>query len=397
MIRQSERYKKSQASHGSFFGNFGDMWRKARLDKVFFFIVVALVSTGLLIFTSAALSILAEDPKQFYRLLLSQYVFGLIGGLVTGYLAYRIPYTFWKRHGIALFALSIISTALVFIPGLGVSNGGARRWISFGGISVQPAEFLKVGFIIFASAWYARVYRKVSNVRYGIIPLLGMLTLVGGVLLAQPDTGTFLVIAGTGVIMYFVSGARIKDLIILILMGLVGSSLLIATRPYLLSRINTFLNPANDPQGSSYQVRQAHIALGSGGLWGRGYGQSVQKFNYLPEPIGDSVYAVLGEEVGFLGTMSVLLLFLGFALRGLHIARRAPNMYARLLVIGCVVMIVVQSFLNIASILGVFPLTGLPLMFISHGGTSLMVGLICVGLILNVSQYKKRLRSDERT
>jgi cell division protein FtsW len=186
--------------------------------------------------------------------------------------------------------------------------------------------------------------------------------------------------------MFFVSGIEWKYLAGIFVIGVVGFAILVAFKPYLFERVKTFLDPSHDPQGSSYQAQQSLIAIGSGGFFGRGFGQSIEKFSYLPEPQGDSIFSVIGEEFGFIGTSLVVLLFVAFALRGLRIANRAPDQFSRLLVIGIVILFITQSFLNIAALIGVFPLTGVPLVFISQGGTSLMFALAGIGIILQVSK-----------
>ncbi len=366
-------------------------WYKLKFDKPLFWIVVALVVVGLFVFTSGALSVLAKNPAQFYRILLSQLVLGCIGGIIAGYIIFQIPYTFFKTYALYIFIGGLVVTALVFIPGISLSHGGATSWLSLGPVSFQPAEFLKIGFVIYMSAWYSFAVKKIGEYSHGLIPLVIMIGVVGGLLLAQPDTGTFLIIASTGIVMYFVSGARWRDFLILFLIFICASGLLLIVRPYTLTRIKTFLHPAHDLQGASYQVYQASIAIGSGRLLGRGYGQSVQKFSYLPEPMGDAVFAVIAEEVGFVGSVALIILYLLFALRGLYVARRAPNMFARLLVIGLVSLIIIQSLYNMGAIMGVFPLTGLPLIFMSQGGTALMFSLVSIALILHISQYSQRI------
>ncbi|MCB9808927.1 cell division protein FtsW [Candidatus Nomurabacteria bacterium] len=371
-------------------------WHEARFDKPFFWIIVIFVIVGLFIFVSASLSVVPKNPDIFRRMLLSQLVLGLVGGAIAGYITFKIPYIFWRTYALILLIVGIILTVLVFVPGISLSHGGATRWISLGPLSFQPAEILKIVFVMYVSAWYGWAHRKLHQFKYGVVPLIIMFMVVGAVLLLQPDTGTFLVIAGTGVILYFVSGAKVRDLAIMFALAIIAGGILVVARPYLLARVKTFMNPGHDPQGASYQVRQGFIALGSGGLAGRGYGQSIQKFQYLPEPVGDSVFAVAGEELGFVGTVTLVLLYVIFALRGLWIARRAPNMFARLLVTGLVMLVIIQAFLNITSIIGLFPLSGLPLIFVSHGGTSLAITLASMGIILSVSQYLKRLSSEEK-
>jgi len=316
-------------------------------------------------------------------------VLGLVGGGIAFYLSSRIEYKIWKRYALGFFIVSLLATLLVFIPGLGFEHGGARRWLNLGPISFQPAELLKLGFVIYWAAWLSWVKTKVTSMKWGLLPFIVLSAITAGILLLQPDTGTVLVILLAGGIMFFVAGAKWRDIAILLVLGLVGFGALIAVRPYVLDRVTTFLDPTHDPLGSSYQIQQSLIAVGSGKIVGRGYGQSVQKFNYLPEPAGDSVFAVMSEELGFIGAIVLLLLILGFVLRGYRIAQSSRTMFGTYVVVGLVTLIVSQSFLNIGSALGVLPLTGLPLIFVSQGGTALLFALFEVGIIVNISKYRK--------
>lgn len=366
------------------------MARQGAPDKVFIGLVISLVVIGLLVFFSAALSVLAQDEGQFYRMLFNQLALGLVGGGICFYFISKLDYRIWKKHALVIFIISILSLLLVFVPGLGFEHGGARRWLDLGPISFQPAELVKLGFVIYAAAWFSWIGEKVKEFQWGLVALMAMVGVVGAILLLQPDTGTLLVIMAAGGAIYFVAGAPWKHIGVLILLAIVGLGALVAVRPYLIDRIQTFVNPGHDPLGSSYQIQQSLIALGSGRVIGRGYGQSVQKFNYLPEPAGDSVYAVLGEEMGFFGTVLILLLYIAFALRGFWIAFRTRTNFGQYLAIGIVVLVIVQSFLNIGSALAVFPLTGLPLIFISQGGSALLFALLEVGIIVNISKHRKR-------
>lgn len=367
--------------------------KKSKIDKVFLGIVLTIVFIGLIIFTSASLGIYAKNEAKFYSVIFNQFVFGFIGGLVALFIGIKIPYKWFRKYSLVLFILSIALTALVLVPGIGQSHGGATRWIDIGGLSFQPVEFLKIGFIIYFAAWLSWVKTKVKNPLFSILPLIISLGIIALVLLKQPDTKSIILITLTALVMLFVSGAPIKYIIGIIGLVAIALFILVSFQPYLRSRINTFLNPSENSRTSSYQLQQSLIAIGSGGIWGRGLGQSIQKFNYLPEPQGDSIFAVLGEEMGFLGCTILICLYLAFVLRGYRIAlRNAPDSFAKLLVIGFITIIITQSFMNIASITGVFPLTGVPLVFISHGGTALLLSLGMVGIILNISRYNSRTR-----
>lgn len=364
--------------------------RSKSVDKVFLGIVMALLGLGILIFISASLGVLAKNESKFYAVLFNQLVLGFGLGILALYLCSRIKYTFWRKYAFYIFLASILFTLFVFIPGLGFEHSGAKRWISIGPVSFQPVEFLKIGFIIYLAAWLSWVKNKVQNFKFGILPFVILVGIIAVILFKQPDTKNFLLILVAGLAMFLASGVKWKYVLGIVAISLVGLFILISFKPYLADRIQTYLDPTRDPTGSSYQIQQSLIAIGSGGVFGRGFGQSIQKFSYLPEPQGDSIFAVIGEEFGFVGTTFIILLFVAFALRGLRIANRSPDLFSRLLVTGIVILIVSQSFLNIASTIGVFPLTGVPLVFISHGGTSLLISLAAVGMILNISRYRKR-------
>ena len=363
--------------------------KKNKIDTFFFGIVITLVVIGLITFTSASLGIFAKNEAKFYGVLSGQYIFGFVGGLIALYIGLKIPYKFLKQYSLLLFIISIILTGLVLVPGIGQSHGGAKRWIDIFGYSFQPVEFLKISFIIYFAAWLSWIKVKVKDPLFSILPLVILIGIIAFVLLKQPDTKSIILITITAMIMLFVSGAPLK-----FIFGILGASILlfiilVTIKPYLKERVNTFLNPSQNSHSSSYQLQQSLIAVGSGGAFGRGLGQSIQKFNYLPEPQGDSIFAVIGEEWGFMGTSILILIYLAFALRGYRIAlRNGPDAFAKLLVIGFVSIITAQSFMNIASIIGVFPLTGVPLVFISHGGTALLLSLGMVGIILNISRYQ---------
>lgn len=362
-----------------------------KIDKTFLYSVIALLVIGFLSFVSASFAILAKDQKEFGSVLISQSLGLIIGGILM-YVFSRIEYKFWRNKTFFIFIFSILMTLLVFIPSLSFEHGGARRWISFGPISFQPVELLKVAFVMYFAGWLSWVKGRAKEVKYGILPLVIMLGIVAGILLQQPDTKSIILIFIASSSMLLLSGVPWKFVTYSALVAIALFIILALSKPYLVKRVTTFLNPSADAQGSSYQLQHSLIAIGSGGLTGKGIGQSVQKFTYLPEPQGDSIFAVIGEEFGFLGTTIIVILFIIFGLRGLRIAYRAPDSFGRLMTAGIVILLLAQSFLNIASILGLFPLTGVPLVFISHGGTSLMIAMAAVGIVLNVSRYQLQNR-----
>lgn len=367
---------------------FGLKTKEAKpFDRYFLGIVILITVIGLFSFVSASLGILTRSEEKFYGVIFNQIVLGLVGGFGVLWLTMHIPYLFWRKNAFYIFLLTLGLTVLVFVPVLGFSHNGAQRWISIGPISFQPAEFLKIGFIIYFSTWLAWTQKKSQSVKHRILPLLVLLSIVALILLKQPDTKSLILISVSALVMLFVSGVPWKWVIGIGSICVAGLIVLALLRPYVMSRINTYINPSSDPKGSSYQLQQSLIAIGSGGIFGRGLGQSVQKFKYLPEPQGDSVFAVIGEEFGFVGSSILVILYVFLAVRGYKIAIMAPDNFGRYLVVGIITLIVGQSFLNITSLVGLFPLTGVPLVFISHGGTSLLIALAASGMVLNVSRY----------
>ena len=364
-----------------------------KVDKFFLIILGLLVIIGVAMFVSASLGILAKNEKIFYAVLFSQLVLGLGLGLIGMYLSFKINYKFWRKYAFFIFLGAILLTAVVFIPDLGWSHGGARRWLQLGPVSFQPVEILKFGFVIYFAAWLSWAKNRVQDLRFGILPFGIMIAIIALILFKQPDTKSFILIALTGASMLFISGVPMRYIAGVGLVGVLVLGSLLFYKPYLQERVKTFINPSSDPRGSSYQIQQSLIALGSGGIFGRGFGQSIQKFSYLPEPQGDSIFAVLGEELGFVGAVATIFLYLLFALRGFHIANNSPDLFSRLLVSGIVILVTVQSFMHIASVTGVFPLTGVPLVFMSHGCTSLMIYLSAMGIVLNISKFSATSRN----
>lgn len=357
-----------------------------RVDKPLLISIVLLLVSGLVFFGSAALGVLAVNEVKFFSVIKTQLIYALVVGGAALTIGATIPYTFYKKYAYYLFGLALFATTLVFVPGLSRYHGGAHRWIDIGSFSLQPSEALKFAFVVVIAFWCAKYRNDFKNWRYGFLPYFLGAAMVSVVLLAQPDFGTYMVIMGASFITFFVGGARKRHIQYLILAGLLGFVLLVSFRPYMLERIKTFVNSANDPMGSSWQVNQSLIALGGGGLTGRGLGQSVQKFNYLPEPIGDSIFAVVGEELGFLGTLYLIILYGIVTVRGYFIAKNANDQFGRLLATGIVSVILIQMVLNIGSMLGILPLTGVPLPLVSHGGTALVAALFELGVLLNISK-----------
>lgn len=354
-------------------------------------IITIICFFGLIILSSASVVVSFEKFGQADYLIKHQIFFGLIPGLILLFFTSRINYQQWKKYALLLLIFNIILLLFVFVPGLGESYNWARSWISIFGFSVQPSEIVKLTFILYLAAWLEKRKKEITHFFYGFLPFLIFLSIISLLIVLQPDVGTLSIIVLIGLVIYFAAGAKIWHLG---LIGLSGMSIffwLIKIAPYRLARFSVFLNPELDPQGIGYHLKQALLAIGSGGIFGRGLGFSRQKYLYLPEVIGDSIFAVLAEELGFIITICLVILFLILMLRGFRLAKLAPDDFARLTVVGIISWFIFQTIINIAAMVGFLPLTGLPLPFISYGGTSLAVSLAAVGILINISKQSKEL------
>jgi cell division protein FtsW len=317
-----------------------------------------------------------------------QLIFGLIPGIAAMILFSRVSYTFWKKHAWNLLIISLVLLVLVFIPGLSAGIGSAHSWISIGGFfSLQPSEIVKLTFLFYLSAWLGqRTEHSVRNVHEGFLPFILVLGSILLLLILQPDVGTMSIIAAMSLIVYFVAGAPVRYVFTLIAAGALALWALITAAPYRAARFTTFLHPELDPQGIGYHMNQALLAIGSGGVFGVGYGQSRQKFLYLPEVSSDSIFAIIGEELGLVVSLFTVGLFIALLWRILVIAKGAPDKFAKYVVVGVGAWIVIQAMVNIGSMVALLPMTGVPLPFVSYGGTALAVSMAAVGVVLNISR-----------
>jgi len=367
------------------------MPKKRSFDKFFAVIVAVLILVGFLLFISASLGLLAKDGgARFSSIFFSQFVFGLGMGLLALFIFSKVHYRKYKRYTFHLFLISLVVFLLVFVPGLGFEHNGASRWLNIFGFSFQPAEFLKFAFVLYFANLLTAFKPKSRQWKYSVLPVVLLIAVISIISYLQPDYGTFVIIVITAMAMFFASGVRLKHFFTVIGLVLIGIIPVIYLKPYVLQRLLTFFQPDADVLGAGYQIKQSLIAIGSGGFFGKGFGKSIQKFGSLPESIGDSIFAVTAEEWGFIGASFLILLFFLFTYRGLRISSRATDSFGGLLVVGLVILIASQSFVNIASMLGIFPMIGMPLLFVSKGGTALFFTLAEVGIILNVSKYQKK-------
>ena len=286
--------------------------RAKRPDRVLLLIVLILIVVGFAIFLSASLGQMGRDSASFSMVALKQLAV-LLGGLILTIVFANLSYKNFKPYSPYFFALAITLTGLVFVPGLGFAHSGAYRWLELGPFTIQPAEFLKLAFIIFLAAWASAKRDRLQHLTEGLLPFFVFLGIVGGLMVLQRDTGTLMIMVIGALGIFITAGGYWRHFLLLIVVGVLTVGVLAITRPYVRDRLETFLSPKHDLTGSSYQINQSFIAIGSGGLFGRGFGQSVQKFNFLPQPIGDSIFAVASEEFGFLGASLLIILYLAFA------------------------------------------------------------------------------------
>ncbi len=359
-----------------------------RPDVPLLLTVCGLIVFGLFMIASAGViygDFRFGDPYYF----LKQQLIGVgLGAVVMTFFMF-FDYRKLRYWSPFFFAATVILLLLVHLPGLGVEAYGAKRWIALGSFSFQPAEAVKLGMIIFIAAWCAgKGIKKLQDFSEGVVPFVIIVSVVGFLLLKQPDVGTLgITVLALGSI-FFVAGARLWHIIALGAASLGALALLIATSSYRRERFFTFLDPSADPLGSSYQITQALIAIGSGGIFGAGVGHSRQKGLYLPEPVGDSIFAIIGEELGLIGGVLLLATFVFLGMRLYVIALRSQDVFGKLIVVGMGVWILGQALMNIAAISGMIPLTGIPLSFVSYGGTSILVMMAAMGIVLNISRHR---------
>ncbi|OGM88699.1 cell division protein FtsW [Candidatus Woesebacteria bacterium RIFOXYD1_FULL_41_28] len=350
------------------------------MDQKLFFLVIALVIIGIIAVADvSAPQSLNNYGNKFY--LLKEQAISAVIGVGVFFVVSRIKYTFWQKLATPLFFVTIGLLILVLMQRFGLSALGARRWISIGPINFQPSEIVKFAICIY----FAKVAASNKSPLSYFIPL----ALVAGLIMLQPDLGTTLVVLVIGFSQIFVADVNLLYVLGSAGVGVVATTLLILFSPYRKARLMTFLESTGDPLGQSYHIRQILLALGSGGIFGVGFGASRQKYLFLPEASTDSIFAVIAEELGLLGALAIIFLFTFFIIRGLKIAKNAPDRFSSVLAVGISAWIGGQAFLNIGSMVSLVPLTGIPLPFISFGGSSLVMILAACGILLNISKFTK--------
>lgn len=355
-------------------------------DKLLLISVIILSLFGLLMIYSSS-NIWAEykfnDPYKFLK---TQSLFLFIGYIII-YIISKIPYQTYLKYSNKILLISIILLILVLIPGIGTIRNGSRSWFGIGSLGIQPSEFAKLGIIIFTSKYLST--NKIKDIKTSVLPILSIVIIIFGLIMLQPDFGTGMIIVITIIVLLFISGVKLSFFIKLSLIGLLGIISLIIIAPYRLKRIISFLNPWADPLGSGFQIIQSLYAIGPSGLLGAGLGNSIQKHFYLPEPQTDFIFAIISEELGFMGVLIITILFLTIIYHGINISLKQEDNFAKYLSFGLTFSIAFQVLLNLMVVVGLIPVTGVTLPFLSYGGSSLLISMTYIGILLNISKYNK--------
>lgn len=357
-------------------------------DKGLIVIVGAIIIFGLVMLSSATSAyayVKYGDSYYFFK----HQLFGLALGVFSFLIFSRIDYHRWRKYAFFLLIFSVLLLLLVFVPGLSAHYGKARSWINVFGFSLQPSEFVKISFLLYLAAWLESREKKLHDFSQGIGPFLVVLGFIAFLMVLQPDVGTLAIITITSLIVYFVGGGKTKHILFVIIAGILAIMFMVKVMPYQANRFKCYFDPNWSANDVCYQVNQSLIAVGSGGFWGRGIGESRQKFMYLPEVSGDSIFAIIGEEVGFVFGGLLVLLFMFLFYKGVMIAKNAPDNFGRNLAIGIVAWLVIQSVINIGGIVNFMPMTGVPLPFVSYGGSAMMAALAATGILVNISKQTK--------
>ena len=360
------------------------MARKLKSDKVLFIATVLLVGLSIVMVYSASAVVAFERTGRAQFFLIKQGMFAALGMGVLGlvmridYHTYREPPFIWSTLVLVVAAL----VAVLFMP----PHNNARRWFAFGGLGVQPSELAKLSAIFFIAALLERRMHRINDIGYALVPIGVVVGCLFGLIMLEPDFGTSMSLVIVAATMVFAAGVSYTHVLGTVLAALPVLAVLVMGTGYRRRRLLTFIDPWQDPLGDGFQIIQSLIAVGTGGVWGRGLMNGVQKLFYLPEPHTDFIYSVISEELGLVGATAVVICFGVITWRGLRIARRAPDMFGAYLALGLTTMVAVQAFINISVVLGLMPTKGIPLPFVSAGGSSLLINLLGMGILLNVSQ-----------
>ena len=357
-------------------------------DLILLLVTLVLVTIGTAMIYSSS-SIIALEKFGDSRFFIKKQIVFVFLGMVVMVLMTKIPYEHLKKLAYPGILLAIILLSLLLIPGLGLKRGGATRWLNVGGISFQVTEMVKIAVVLFLSHFLARKATQLKDFRRGVVFPLFVTLLMISLILLQPDFGAAVIVFTIFLFMLCIAGARIRHMLLLLLMFIPAGVVLILLKGYRMARLTAFLDPWKDAHNTGFQIIQSLLSFGSGGAFGVGIGDGVQKLFYLPEPHTDFILSIIAEESGFIGVTIVIVMFALFAVRGLMISIKAPDYFGTLLAAGLTLVIIIQAFINIAGVMGLIPLKGLVLPFLSYGGTAFMMSMISVGILLNISSQTK--------
>ena len=361
------------------------------IKKIDFKLLITVIITcifGLIMIFSSS-NIWAEYKfNNKYHYLIYQSVFFIIG-LFLMYIVSNINYKLYLKYSNKILLICFILLILVLIPGIGIVRNGSRSWFGIGGFGIQPSEFMKLAMIIFVSKYIYNNPKELRYIKTGVIPILGIVLLSFFLIMLQPDFGTGVILVMTIIGMLFISGVNMSFFIKIGMLGIVGVVFLILAAPYRVNRIVAFLNPWSDPLGTGFQTIQSLFAIGPGGLFGMGFGNSIQKHFYLPEPQTDFIFSIISEELGILGIILVSALFIYIIYRGVKISIKSPDLFSKFLSFGIIFQLAFQTILNLGVVVSLFPITGVTLPFFSYGGSSLLISMISIGILLNISKYRE--------
>lgn len=362
--------------------------KRKKIDYPLIIIVSAIICFGLFVLAS---TLSFGSGSRFFQ----QIIFGFLPGILLAFFLFKIPLTLLKKWSPYLFLGNVFLLILIFIPYFSHAIRGSSRWIALGPLSFQPTELLKLTFILYLSSWIINKTKKqqknpLLSFKETLLPFFIVSFLVSVLLLLQPDMSTLVIILSTAFVIYFVAKTPLWHTGAIFVTGIAAFAIMIYTAPYRLERIMGALNPSSDPLGKTYQIRQLLIAVGSGGIFGLGPGMSVQKYGFVPLSSTDSIFAILAEEMGFIGCIILIGLFFAFFYRGFLIAKNNTDSFARLVTFGICFWIFIQTFINIGVTVGIVPVTGIPLPLISYGKSHLIVELAAIGILLNASQYVRK-------
>ena len=359
-----------------------------RPDKKFILALAALMTFGLvMLFSASSVAAYLRSGNSLY--FFNHQLLGLLIGLPLFIIISRIDYHIWRKYALHFLIISIFLLLLVFIPSLSLNYDRANNWINLFGFSLQPSEFVKLFFLLYLAAWLEIKKDKLADLHQGIGPFLAIFAVISFLILKQPDLGTLSIIFAISMIAFFVAGGRARHVAGIILLGIVGIFIIVSFKANKMDRIKCYQHPELHSSDICYQVDQSLIAVGSGGFWGRGLGESRQKFMYLPEVWSDSIFPIIAEEIGFVFCVVLIGLFLFLVTRGFTIARGAPDLYGQVLAAGLISWVIFQAFLNIGGAINLIPMTGVPLPFISSGDSALVALAAGMGILVNISRQTK--------